>query len=168
MRVSINKLTGKLIESQSGGTTPEHLDTLTQNAINAGHLEPDIEVKYATDEEYQAILLVRTQAEADTALLVVELEAIDTEFAQAAYAPVTVTVPEGTFAFKGGTDSAILLDLGLRLAERKAELSVSFIDADDAEVVLSIDSAWIVLEAVGTAFRVPYFKMKTAKALKKK
>ena len=28
------------------------LNTLKQNAINAGHLETDIEVKWATDEEY--------------------------------------------------------------------------------------------------------------------
>ena len=32
------------------------LDTLKQNALNAGHLEADIEVKYITDIEYQAIL----------------------------------------------------------------------------------------------------------------
>jgi len=103
MRVCINKLTGKLIESQSGGDQlpseqikklitdwyyskygkwysptrsldellaefkPEvdaaireygqgQLDTLRQNAINAGHLEADIEVKFVTDEEYQAII----------------------------------------------------------------------------------------------------------------
>jgi len=56
MRISINKLTGKMIESQSGGSTQEHLDTLKQNAINAGHLESDIEVKYITDIEYQTIL----------------------------------------------------------------------------------------------------------------
>ena len=56
MRVCINKSTGKLIESQSGGETQEHLDTLKQNAINAGYTEGDIEVKFVTDEEYQIIL----------------------------------------------------------------------------------------------------------------
>ena len=56
MRVSINKLTGKMIESQSGGTTQEHLDTLKHNAINTGHLEKDIEVKFVTQEEYIKLL----------------------------------------------------------------------------------------------------------------
>ena len=68
MRVSINKLTGKMIESQSGGKThPDpkiddaeyaamNLETLKQNAINAGHLEKDIEVKFATQGEYETLL----------------------------------------------------------------------------------------------------------------
>jgi len=56
MRVCINKSTGRLIESQGGGETQAHLDTLKQNAINAGYLESDIEVKFVTDEEYQIIL----------------------------------------------------------------------------------------------------------------
>lgn len=56
MRVCIEKSTGKLIESQSGGSTQEHLDTLTQNAINSGYNKKDIEVKYVTDAEYKAII----------------------------------------------------------------------------------------------------------------
>ena len=68
MRVSINKLTGKMIEGQSGGEShPDqkiddkvyaeaNLKTLRQNAINAGHLEKDIEVKFATPEEYGALM----------------------------------------------------------------------------------------------------------------
>ena len=67
MRVSINKLTGKMIEPQSGGEThPDpniddeeyalmNLETLKQNAINAGHLKKDIEVKWVTDEEWAVI-----------------------------------------------------------------------------------------------------------------
>ena len=42
MRVSINKLTGRMIESQSGGETQEHLDTLLKNAINAGYKAKDM------------------------------------------------------------------------------------------------------------------------------
>jgi len=68
MRVSINNLTGKMIESQSGGEThPDpkiddevyaetNLETLRQNAINQGHLEKDIEVKFVTPEEYETLL----------------------------------------------------------------------------------------------------------------
>jgi hypothetical protein len=55
-RLCILKATKRILESQSGGTTQEHLDTLKQNAINAGYLEEDIEVKWVTDAEYQAIL----------------------------------------------------------------------------------------------------------------
>lgn len=68
MRVAISKLTGKLIEAQSGGEThPDpkidnkkyaqaNLDTLQRNAINAGYKKEDIEVKFVTDGEYQALL----------------------------------------------------------------------------------------------------------------
>ena len=61
MRVCINKLTGKLIESQSGGDDrPElmeaRLDTLKQNALHAGYLEADIEVKFVTDIEFEVIM----------------------------------------------------------------------------------------------------------------
>ena len=56
MRVCINKKTGRLIESQGGGSTQAHLDTLKQNALNAGYTEADIEVKYITDAEFAAIM----------------------------------------------------------------------------------------------------------------
>ena len=68
MRVSIDKLTGKMIESQSGGEThPDlkiddkayaaaNLEVMLQNAINAGHKLEDIEVKYVTDAEYEALI----------------------------------------------------------------------------------------------------------------
>ena len=61
MRVCIEKSTGKLIESQSGGDdilelTEARLDTLKQNALNAGYLEADIEVKFVTDIEFEVIM----------------------------------------------------------------------------------------------------------------
>ncbi len=74
MRISITK-TGKLIESQSGGEThPDpkiddkvyaemNLETLRQNAVNAGYNLKDIEVKFVTDEEYQAILDAQPEPE---------------------------------------------------------------------------------------------------------
>ncbi|MDD4984508.1 MAG: hypothetical protein PHQ43_01775 [Dehalococcoidales bacterium] len=59
-RISIEKSTGKLIEMQSGGYDDEklrnaRLDTLRQNAINAGYDEKDIEVKWITDKEWATI-----------------------------------------------------------------------------------------------------------------
>jgi len=68
MRVCMEKLTGKLIESQSGGEmhldpgiddeeyASTCLDTLRQNAIRAGHLEKDIEVKFVDDKEFKALV----------------------------------------------------------------------------------------------------------------
>lgn len=81
MRVCTEKSTGKLIESQSGGRVkrlPQNnkvsdlkytdylndcdtleanrLDTLKQNAVNAGYIETNIEVKYISNIEYQIIL----------------------------------------------------------------------------------------------------------------
>ena len=59
-RVCIYKATGKLIEMQQGGDDREdlkemRLNTLLQNALNAGHKEEDIEVKWVTPEEYAAL-----------------------------------------------------------------------------------------------------------------
>ena len=60
-RVSINKLTGKVIEMQSGGYEDEalretRLATLTTNALNAGYTADQIEVKWVTDAEYAALI----------------------------------------------------------------------------------------------------------------
>lgn len=84
MRVSINKLTGKMLEAQSGGGVDRsfnkvcnkewdaleamRLDTLLQNAIRAGYLEKDIEVKFVTDAEY-AILMEASKPEPTEAQL---------------------------------------------------------------------------------------------------
>jgi len=56
MRVCIEKSTGKLIESQSGGETQEHLDTLLKNAINAGYAKEDVEVKFIDDADLSALI----------------------------------------------------------------------------------------------------------------
>jgi cobalamin biosynthesis protein CbiD len=59
-RICINKKTGKLIGMQSGGWTENkkladaRLNTLKQNALNAGYAEKDIEIKWATPEETEA------------------------------------------------------------------------------------------------------------------
>lgn len=59
-RICTLKSTGKLIEMQSGGYEPEELratrlDTLRQNALNAGYKEKDIEVKFVTEKEWADI-----------------------------------------------------------------------------------------------------------------
>ncbi len=59
-RVCIEKESGQLIEMQSGGDDrPDlmemRLNTLKQNAINAGYAEDRIEVKWVTDEEWKVI-----------------------------------------------------------------------------------------------------------------
>ena len=60
-RICLNKITNKILEMQGGGDDREdlmemRLNTLKQNALNAGYLETDIEVKWVTDAEYQSIL----------------------------------------------------------------------------------------------------------------
>jgi len=55
-RVCVYKITGKLLEMQSGGDDrPDlmdmRLDTLRQNGINAGYKEDEIDVKWVTDAE---------------------------------------------------------------------------------------------------------------------
>jgi len=79
-RACIEKVTGKLIEMQSGGKVERRaqskeetkeqyqeyidacdaleamrLDTLRKNALNAGYKEEEIEVKWVTNEEWQVI-----------------------------------------------------------------------------------------------------------------
>ena len=60
-RLCLVKLTGKIIEMQGGGEHDNELimdarlETLRQNAINAGYAADDIEVKWTTDEEWAAI-----------------------------------------------------------------------------------------------------------------
>jgi hypothetical protein len=53
MRVCIIKKTGKIIFSQSGGTTEDHLKTLSDNAVEAGYGINDIEVFYESDVEFK-------------------------------------------------------------------------------------------------------------------
>jgi len=73
MRICIEKATGRLVESQSGGETQEHLDTLLQNAINAGYNEADVEAKFIDDADLPALIessktpeqLAAEQAEVD-------------------------------------------------------------------------------------------------------
>ena len=85
-RVCIEKSTGKLIEMQSGGKVERRaqskeetkeqyqeyidacdaleamrLDTLKQNALNAGYKEADIEVKWVSDEELQPLMAALNQ-----------------------------------------------------------------------------------------------------------
>ena len=51
-RYSKLKSTGRLLESQSGGdeSNPQHLQTLIDNAISAGHNKEDIEAGYEDEE----------------------------------------------------------------------------------------------------------------------
>ena len=68
-RVCLEKATEKLIESQSGGESEDkkleamRLDTLRQNAMNAGYKEEDIEVKWVDEAETQAILEKQRESE---------------------------------------------------------------------------------------------------------
>jgi hypothetical protein len=60
-RVCVHKVTGKLIEMQAGGDDREdlmemRLNTLKQNATNAGYAEEDVEVRWATQEETDALM----------------------------------------------------------------------------------------------------------------
>lgn len=59
-RICIEKITQRLIEMQGGGDDYKELmemrlDTLRQNALNAGYEEDEIEVKWVDEVEWQAI-----------------------------------------------------------------------------------------------------------------
>tara|TARA_R100001244_G_scaffold131632_1_gene105203 strand:- start:781 stop:1206 length:426 start_codon:yes stop_codon:yes gene_type:complete len=51
-RVCISKITGEIINAQSGGTTEDHLKTLSDNAVRAGYKINEIEVFYETDADF--------------------------------------------------------------------------------------------------------------------
>jgi hypothetical protein len=55
MRVCLLKSNGKIIESQSGGETQDHLNTLMENAIRSGYLADQVEVKHMDDAEFEAL-----------------------------------------------------------------------------------------------------------------
>lgn len=60
MRICIHKMTKRIIEMQGGeddrpDLSEMRLNTLKQNAINAGYIEDEIDVKWVTDEEWAAI-----------------------------------------------------------------------------------------------------------------
>ena len=52
-RIAIQKSTNKIIEYQSGNA---ELGTLTQNAINAGYSEADVEEKYIEYSAYKVLV----------------------------------------------------------------------------------------------------------------
>ena len=61
---------GELLEMQSGGDDREdlmemRLNTLKQNALNAGYSEDQIVVKWVTDEETSAIMEAQKQRDLD-------------------------------------------------------------------------------------------------------
>ena len=62
-RACVNKATGRLIEYQSGGISQECLNTLTQNAVNAGIDPNDIEEKYVTDIQFKTLIDTATAEE---------------------------------------------------------------------------------------------------------
>jgi len=64
MRFSKQISTGLMIESQSGGdpSKPEHLQTLTDNAVNGGIPANDVEVGYCTVEEHEEMLEAKQAA----------------------------------------------------------------------------------------------------------
>jgi hypothetical protein len=60
MRICIEKASGDLIEAQSG--TAEY-GALITNAVNAGHLEADIEEKVVTSAQFEVILAAKIAKE---------------------------------------------------------------------------------------------------------
>ena len=63
MRVCIEKATGKLIESQNGGSTEAHLETLRQNALNQGWSPEDVEVFFEDDADFAVRLAAQQESD---------------------------------------------------------------------------------------------------------
>jgi len=63
MRICIEKSTGRIIESQSGGEGEKDLAVLIANAVNCGKNTADVEAKYVDDAEFQRIMTVQRETE---------------------------------------------------------------------------------------------------------
>ena len=63
MRVCIQKSTGQLLSSQSGGETQEHLDTLIANAVSAGYSENDLDAHFCDDAKFAEIMAKQHESE---------------------------------------------------------------------------------------------------------
>lgn len=73
-------------------------------------------------------------------------------------APVTATIPEGTFTFDGGQDSASYIQGAIQLAQDLGEANVSVTDIGNEARTLSFESASTVAIQIGKAFRTAFFK----------
>lgn len=56
MRVCIHTPTGRLIESQSGGSSEADLEVLIENALSAGYDPGEIEASYIEDSDLAALI----------------------------------------------------------------------------------------------------------------
>ena len=54
-RVILRASDGKLIQFQSGGSTPEHLETMYKNATNKGYKRNEVIVKFVNEPQWLAI-----------------------------------------------------------------------------------------------------------------
>lgn len=98
------------------------------------------------------------EAEAALEVSKVEQEAqIRATYAIDSEAPVEVTIPEGTFTFNGGQDSASYISGAVTLAESLAETSVFITDVDNIKRELSFDSANTVAVLVAKQYRDAFF-----------
>lgn len=74
MRVCTEKTTGKLIESQSGGDTQDHLKTLIDNAVRAGYDIDDIEARFVDEDEFRGMIAALPPTEQQLILMQKEME----------------------------------------------------------------------------------------------
>ena len=97
VRVSLNKLTGKLIEMQSGGYDiifpagmseqekaayleqhrQNNLNIMIQNAVNCGANAEEVEAKFVTEEEYSVIYAEATRPEREAREAIITARAQD-------------------------------------------------------------------------------------------
>jgi hypothetical protein len=78
-------------------------------------------------------------------------------FAVNSEAPVEVTIPEGTFTFNGGQDSAGYIQGATQLAQALSEPNVVITDINNVSITMDFSSAVIVATEIGKAFRTAFF-----------
>jgi hypothetical protein len=67
-RVCYEKSTKRIIEMQSGGDTPTHLQTLIDNAVKAGHAPASITCEFMDDSQYESAQLADPTIQAEKAV----------------------------------------------------------------------------------------------------
>jgi hypothetical protein len=82
-----------------------------------------------------------------------EEEAARVLYAVESEAPVEISLPEGTFTFNGGNDSASYISGGVTLAQALGETDVGIWDIDNEIHTLSFDSAMIAAVTIAKEWR---------------
>ena len=147
----------------TGTCTPQHWNVTPPGHSTDVTLYTEVDGVPVAKDNVDEILEQRAK---DTDLGIAQDARVETfvkTFETDSEAPVEVTIPEGTYTFNGGQDSASFLSGAVQLAVELNEVSVFITDINNVPVELSHTSVMIVATAIGKAYRDAFFAVQAAK-----